>query len=227
MTSASSSPVRPRNGPPEAVSTSESTLLLACGPPALEGGGVLAVDREQPASSPLLRREREVAGGDEALLVREREVDAALERPERHGQPGEADDRVQDDVRLGPLEQLGQVAARPGSAARARRSACEPDAAATSSRPGCASTISIAWRPIEPVAPIRATRFTETVLLPVFSVPLSSHSGFRHVRIASIGSPRGGGWVHRSAPNKTGPKRAERDLVLLHRRPWSAPWSAW
>ena len=38
-------------------------------------------------------------------------VDAALERPERRGQAGEADDRVQDDVRLGALEQLGQVAA--------------------------------------------------------------------------------------------------------------------
>src|SRR4051794_17456349 len=35
----------------------------------------------------------------------------------------------------------------------------EPDATAQSSSSGCASTISIAWRPIEPVAPRRATRF--------------------------------------------------------------------
>ena len=72
---------------------------------------MLAVDRQQPAPSPLPRGEREVAGGDEALLVRERQVDAALERPERHGQPGEAHDRVEDDVGLGALQQLGQVAA--------------------------------------------------------------------------------------------------------------------
>src|SRR5581483_10931260 len=59
---------------------------------ALEGGAVLAVDGEQPAAAPLPGREGELTGGDEALLVREREVDAALERPERDREPGEADD---------------------------------------------------------------------------------------------------------------------------------------
>ena len=78
---------------------------------ALEERRVLAVDREQPPSAPLPRRERELACRDETLLVREREVDAALERPERRGQAGEADDGVQHDVRLGPLEQLDEVAA--------------------------------------------------------------------------------------------------------------------
>ena len=58
-----------------------------------------------------LRVERELSGGDEALLVREREIDAALERPQRRGQAGEADHGVEDEIRLGPLEQLGQVAA--------------------------------------------------------------------------------------------------------------------
>ena len=51
------------------------------------------------------------AGGDEALLVREREVDAALERPERRVDPREADDGVEDDVGLGAVEELGEIAA--------------------------------------------------------------------------------------------------------------------
>ena len=107
VTSASSSRVRPRNGPPLAVSD-EALRLAELG--ALEERRVLAVDRDQRASAPLLRRERELAGGDEALLVRERERDAALERPHRRREPGEADDRVQHEVGLGALEQLGQVA---------------------------------------------------------------------------------------------------------------------
>ena len=37
--------------------------------------------------------ERELAGRDEALLVRERERDAVLERPHRRGQAGEAERR--------------------------------------------------------------------------------------------------------------------------------------
>ena len=72
---------------------------------------MLGVHRQQQASSPLLRGERELARRDEALLVREREIDAGLERPEGRRQAGEADDGVQDDVRLGTLEQLGEVAA--------------------------------------------------------------------------------------------------------------------
>ena len=76
----------------------------------LEERGVLGVDGQQQASSPLPRRERELAGCDEALLVRERERDAALERPERRADAGKADDRVQDDVRLGGFEQRGDVA---------------------------------------------------------------------------------------------------------------------
>ena len=62
---------------------------------------MLAVDRQEQPSPPLLRCERELAGSDEALLVGERERDAALERPERRREAREADDGVQDDVRLG------------------------------------------------------------------------------------------------------------------------------
>ena len=74
---------------------------------------MLAVDRDQRAPAPLLRRERELAGGDEALLVRERERHAALERPHRRREPGEADDGVQDEVGLGAVEQLGRGRRRP------------------------------------------------------------------------------------------------------------------
>src|SRR5581483_7296372 len=41
---------------------------------------------------------------------------------------------------------------------------CEPEAAATSSSSGCASITSIACRPIEPVAPRRAIRFTPSTV---------------------------------------------------------------
>jgi hypothetical protein len=67
----------------------------------LEDGGVLAVDREQEASAPLPRFEREVARSYEAFLVGEREGDTALEGPERGREPCEADHGVQDDVRFG------------------------------------------------------------------------------------------------------------------------------
>ena len=77
----------------------------------LERRRVLAVDRQQQPSAPRPRVAGELACGDEALLVRERERDAALERPERRVDAGEADDRVEDDVRLGLLEHLGRIAA--------------------------------------------------------------------------------------------------------------------
>ena len=79
-------------------------------PQALVQGRVLAVDRENAAAAPPLRGEREVAGCDEALLVRKREVDPVLERPERRVDAREPDDGVQDDVRLGPIEQIRQIA---------------------------------------------------------------------------------------------------------------------
>ena len=81
-----------------------------------------------------------------------------LERPERRGQAGEADDRVQDDIRLGAVEQLGEVAPDLGERRETRRRAASPTLR-HELEPGVASTISIAWRPIEPVAPSRATRF--------------------------------------------------------------------
>ena len=77
---------------------------------ALEERGVLAVDGNEQATSPLLRAQGQLARCNEALLVGERQRDAALERPHRPRQAGEADRRVQDEIRLGALEQLGRVA---------------------------------------------------------------------------------------------------------------------
>ena len=54
---------------------------------ALKERRVLAVDRQQEASPTLLRGERELSGGDEALLVGEREGDAVLEGPQRCRKP--------------------------------------------------------------------------------------------------------------------------------------------
>ena len=72
---------------------------------ALEERRVLAVDRAGAASAPLPGRECEIAGGDEALLVREGERDSVLEGPERRADACEADDGVQHEVGLCGLEQ--------------------------------------------------------------------------------------------------------------------------
>ena len=80
---------------------------------ALERGRVLAVDRQDPPSSPLLRGERERAGGNETLLVGQSEVDPALERLQCRREAGESHDGVQNDVRLARPDELvqGRVAA--------------------------------------------------------------------------------------------------------------------
>ena len=77
----------------------------------LEHRRVLAVHRKQEAPSPLPGRDGEVAGGDEALLVRECQRHTALERPQRRTDTGEPDDRVQHEIGVGRLEHLGEVAA--------------------------------------------------------------------------------------------------------------------
>ncbi len=94
-----------RGGQDERVDGARGTAFEA-----LKEGGVLGVDRQQQPPSPLPRCERQCAGGDEALLVRERERDATLECPEGRPNSGETDDSVQDDVRLRGLEQHREVA---------------------------------------------------------------------------------------------------------------------
>ena len=78
---------------------------------ALEERRVLAVDRQQQATAPLPRPDRELAGGHQALLVRERERHSVLERPERRADAREADDGVEDDVGRAPLEERDGIAA--------------------------------------------------------------------------------------------------------------------
>ena len=71
---------------------------------------MLAVDREKTSAAAVPRSECKVAGRDEALLVRERQCHSVLERPERRSDSGEADDGIQDQIRLGGLEDVGQIA---------------------------------------------------------------------------------------------------------------------
>ena len=59
---------------------------------------MLAVDREQEAASPTVRGYGQLARRDQALLVRERERDPPLERPQGRLDAGKADDGVENDV---------------------------------------------------------------------------------------------------------------------------------
>ena len=94
-------------------------------------------------------------------------VDAALERPQRAPRPAKPTTAFSTTSGSASSSKLGEVAAdldvltpaRP----RARRVECEPDASAQSSSSGWRSMTSSAWRPIEPVAPRRATRFMAPV----------------------------------------------------------------
>jgi hypothetical protein len=92
---------------------------------------VLTVHRQQRAAAALSCSEGEIAGGDEALLVRERERHAALERPHRRGKAREAERGVENDIGLGPLEQSGRVTAglceRRQSVDRRRATGCRDE----------------------------------------------------------------------------------------------------
>ena len=78
---------------------------------ALEERRMLTVDRDQEPAATLAGADRELAGRDQALLVREREQHALLERPHGGREPREPQRRVEDDVRLGALEQLRRITA--------------------------------------------------------------------------------------------------------------------
>ena len=88
--------MRPRNGPPDAVSTIRRThgpasALGVLGPQALVHRAVLAVDRDE------LARPRRLTGpahhgpaGDQRLLVGQRQAAAGGERRQRDPEAGEA-----------------------------------------------------------------------------------------------------------------------------------------
>ena len=96
VTSASSSRVRPRNGPPLAVSTRRRTSAARAAAQALGDGGVLGVDRHDLAGLRARRDQR--AAHDQRLLVGQREGGAGVERGQRRAQADGAGDAVEHDV---------------------------------------------------------------------------------------------------------------------------------
>ena len=119
--------MRPRNGPPEAVSTSSVHGARRLGADQLVERGVLGVDRHHPRVGRLGQRGDQLAADHQALLVGERDVDALGERDDRRAEPGGADDPVQDQVGAGGGDQLadallaGEDARRPRLLGAARR----------------------------------------------------------------------------------------------------------
>ena len=154
------------NGPPDAVSIDRLDGVRGVPVEALEERGVLAVDRQERASPLPPGRQCEVAGGDEALLVRQGERDSVLERPERRADACEADDGVEHEVGLAASRTCVRspptwTCSTPRSDASSS-SGCDPDASAHTVSSGFAATTSSACRPMDPVAPSRAIRLSRT-----------------------------------------------------------------
>ena len=103
------SSVRPRNGPPGGGEDQAIDRPRALGPQELEDRRVLGVDRQDPRLRRLGERGDELAADDEALLVGERQVDPLAEGDDRRPEPGDADDRVQDQVGLGRRDQVADA----------------------------------------------------------------------------------------------------------------------
>jgi hypothetical protein len=76
----------------------------------LEESRVLAVNGQEQPSSPLPGGDREISCRDETLLVRERERHAPLERPQCCADAREAHDGIQDEVGLGCVEKIREIA---------------------------------------------------------------------------------------------------------------------
>ena len=113
VTSPSEARERPRNGPPDAVSTSRRTSARVPGAQRLRDRGMLRVDRHDLAGP--RDRGHEIAADDQGFLVRQRERAARLERGERRSEPDRAGDAVEHDVGLDVADQLlGLVGAERG-----------------------------------------------------------------------------------------------------------------
>jgi hypothetical protein len=119
-------------------------LLRLASLEALEERGVLAVDRQDPAPPPLACGESELSGGDEALLVREREIDPRSSAQSVAWTPAKPTTALR--TTSGCARSSSSVRSPPTSfsGASTSSSGVEPEAAAQSSSSGCASTISIA-----------------------------------------------------------------------------------
>ena len=101
--------VRPRNGPPLAVRTSRSIGARPLARDQLEERGMLGVHGQQLRPRGLCESGHQLAADDEALLVRQCEVDALPERRHRGAQAGRADQRVEDEVAVRVRDQLDEA----------------------------------------------------------------------------------------------------------------------
>ena len=104
VTDASSARLRPRNGPPLAVSTIRCTRSGRPPPQRLQAlvdRAVLAVDRDQLGAGGLPHPRDHRPAGDQRLLVGQREAPPGGQRRQGDAQAGEADDAVDAHVGLG------------------------------------------------------------------------------------------------------------------------------
>src|SRR5436190_15549995 len=162
VTSESSSRVRPRNGPPEAVRTSECTCSVSrpsrhwnAAECSLSTGMSLPAPRRcaSSASSP--------AATKLSLFASARSTPCSSAQSVA-GRPAKPTTALR--TRSGSARSSCCVTSPPTWVSGARPSTSrEPEAAAQSSSSGWASMISSAWRPMEPVAPSSAIRFTPEV----------------------------------------------------------------
>ena len=161
VTSSSSSRVRPRNGPPEAVRTSEWTVsgrrpsrhwnAAEC---SLSTGRSSALPHARGPPARARRRRR----GSPCSRARASTPRSSAQSVARS--PAKPTTAFR--TTSGSARSSSSVRSPPTCVSGARPSiGCEPEAAATSSSSGFGSMISSAWRPIEPVAPSRATRFID------------------------------------------------------------------
>ena len=116
-----------QNGPPDAVTTIDAIALGRRALQALKDRGVLAVDRQQPRAAARRVRDEQLARGDDQLLVRDRDVDAAIDRGE---------DRVERDGAVGRREHdVGAALARDAMQTRGTVARVRDDARARTARP--------------------------------------------------------------------------------------------
>ncbi len=167
VTVRSCSRVRPRNGPPDAVSTSDSIVSGRrpsrhwCSAECSESTGSsrppprsCAVRASSPAATRLsLFASASVTPCSSAQSVARTPAKPTIAFRTTSGSAASSSATVSP-----PTATCSTSWARASSA-----SSVEPEARAQSSSSGCRSITAIAWRPIDPVAPRRATRRTESV----------------------------------------------------------------
>ena len=97
-TPTSSSRLRPRNGPPEAVSSSRRTAEREPACETLVQRAVLGVDRQDLGAGGAAGRLHHGCAGNDRLLVGQGQSAAGTKGSQGDRQPGEPDDRVEDHV---------------------------------------------------------------------------------------------------------------------------------